>query len=144
MELIDVVNEIVKISKQHRFVNAVYVGDIYENMNTVDVKYPNINLTINNIGEDLELGVRSYSLTMFYTDLQTSNSECVLPIQSVGVKVLGDICRKIDETVDWNVENLTFTIFTEKFKDLCSGCYVEFTLNVPIDAYCSDDDMFHP
>lgn len=143
MELIDVVNEIVKISKQHKFVNAVYVGDIYENMNTVDVKYPNVNLTINTIEDNLDEGVRSYGFTMFYTDLQTSNSECVLPIQSVGVKVLGDICRKIDGVEDWNVENLIFTLFTEKFKDLCSGAYVEFTLNVPIDEYCSDDDMFH-
>lgn len=136
MNYFELITTILRTAKKHVMVEEVYYGDIYSFENQTDRKYSNFVLTVSNcsVGED----ITTYSFNAFVTDRLTDDKSNLLEVQSASKTTLEQILL---QTFD-NLDSITYTFWTEKFNDLCAGCYASFSISLPNELICVDDDLF--
>lgn len=131
MRLDELIRDIKDTSLRHTLVNEFGEGDIYEYLNSGEHKYPCVFLTVTGLGE---VGyMREVNITLFYVDRLTSDQRNRTSIQSEATDVLGDIIHSFESN------NVNYTLFTEKFSDLCAGAYAEFTVSIEYSAGCEQN-----
>ncbi len=137
-----IINQIKKITLEHKLINRFTEGDIYTNLNEEkDKLYPTVNLTIDTVlvNGDYQT-INGY---LYYIDRLLDDESNKIEIQTVGIRSLQSIINKLSEIYNWNITSQTYNPFTEKFADLCAGVYVTFTMEVPAEEICADD-LFVP
>lgn len=72
------------------------------------------------------------------TDRLTDDRSNLLEVQSLSKTILEQILAECFDSLD----STTYTFWTEKFNDLCAGCYVTFSVSLPKELICVDDTMF--
>lgn len=140
MNLYQAIKHIKDTAGKSVFVQSVKEGDVYENLNSTQQKYPVINVTVDNIGAG-SADNSAIALNIFYIDRLEDANENKAEVQSMAVTVLSQILTELEDTFD--VTPKTFYPFTEKFADLCAGCYCTCTLETQLDPIC-DDSVFVP
>lgn len=101
------------------------VGDVYSINFKSNVKYPIVNMFVENINVD---GMNNnYNIVMYYIDRLTTNKSNEINIQSDSIIYLTEIMNNIEPA---DVNNITLTPFSEDFGDNCSGCFARFTTTV--------------
>lgn len=104
------------------FINEVTDGDIYENLNSGEHKYPNFNITVNSCVK--ESNVWNYNITLFYTDRLIEDCANKNSVTDNGIMVLQRTLNAVKENFDeFDYSNVQFIPFTQKFNDLCGGVY---------------------
>lgn len=131
MRLDELIKDIKDTSLKHVLVNEFGEGDIYEYLNSGEHKYPCVFLTITGLS-DADY-TRNVNITLFYVDRLTSDKKNRTQVQSEATNVLGDIIHEFEST------NVNYTLFTEKFSDLCAGAYAEFNVTVEYTAGCEQN-----
>ena len=131
-----IVNTVLDVAKKHKLIEEVYYGDIYEFENQPSRKFNNFVLTIQSTteGED----ITTYSFNAFVTDRLTDDKSNLIEVQSLSKTILSQILKECFE----NIGDITYTFWTEKFNDLCAGCYASFSVSVPNELICADDSLF--
>ncbi len=114
-------------------------GSIYDIMNTnPSVKYDVVHFSQTTHQSDEETDY--YGLNIFYVSrLEDSLEDNRLQIQSIGKEVLDNIIRTFCENWGIDFPVITYTPFTQKFNDLCAGCYCNLRLEIPKEIICADD-----
>lgn len=131
MRLDELIRDIKDTSLRHVLVNEFGEGDIYEYLNSGEHKYPCVFLTVTGLSD---VGYnRVVNITLFYVDRLTSDQSNRTQLQSVATDVLSDIIYKFEST------NVNYTLFTEKFSDLCAGAYAEFNATVEFTVGCEQN-----
>lgn len=139
MNYYNFIKQIKNISLSNGLVNETGEGDIYQHLNSGMHKYPCVFLTVQNV--TFANDIVNVNATLFYVDRLLDNSSNKLEIQSNGITVLSQILDRIaEETVINTVQNV-YTLFEEKFADLCAGQFVTFRASFPNDVICSDDEF---
>ena len=136
MNYFELVTNILNTARTHKYIQEVYYGDIYEFENLPNRKYSNFVLTIQNNTTDSDL--TTYTFNAFVTDRLTDDRSNLLEVQSLSKTILEQILAECFDTLD----SATYTFWTEKFNDLCAGCYVTFSVTLPKDLICVDDSLF--
>lgn len=139
MTLYEIVGILKQIALTQPNVKSATDGSIYDIMNaTNSVKYDVVHFSqtkhISNEETD------TYGFNIFYVSrLEDSLEDNRLQIQSIGKEVLDNILRTFCE--NWNIDypEIIFYPFTQKFADLCAGCYCRVDIEVPKDLICADD-----
>lgn len=136
MNYFTLIHTILDTASKHKLIEETYYGDIYEFENQPSRKYSNFVLTTTNTteGED----ITTYNFTAFVTDRLTDDKSNLIEVQSVSKTILSQILK---ETFD-QIGDITYTFWTEKFNDLCAGCYASFSVSVPNEFTCADENMF--
>lgn len=113
-------------------------GDVYAGMNdNPRLKYGVFFITQNTHQEYEQMD--RYGLTLFYIDrLDDTLEDNRLQIQSIGKELLSGIIRDFCDQYDCDLPEMVYTPFTQKFKDLTAGIYVQITLDIFKDS-CYDD-----
>lgn len=133
MNLVQLIKYIEAIALQHPLVKSFYEGDIYEHLNSKDVKYGVFVLTqpdFNSVVKDDN--VKRYTFQATYIDRLNQDESNRLVIQTDGLNVIHEIFNYIktnSETADVEIP-ITFTTFTQKFSDNCGGAYAIVTVEV--------------
>ena len=141
MNYLQFVNTILETSKSHKLVYEVGEGDIYEHLNSGDHKYPCVFLTVQNVDSNGDKMIVTGSL--FYVDALLSDSSNKLQIQATGMTTLQQIfMRLMDNYPDFELRTGRYTPFDEKFSDLCSGVFSNFTISFMDDICIVNDDIF--
>lgn len=139
MTLYEIVGILKKIALTQPNVKSATDGSIYDVMNaTNSVKYDVVHFsqTKHITNEETD----TYGFNIFYVSrLEDSLEDNRLQIQSIGKEVLDNILRTFCE--NWNIDypEIIFYPFTQKFADLCAGCYCRVEIEVPKDLICADD-----
>lgn len=136
MNYFELVTNILNTARTHKYIQEVYYGDIYEFENLPNRKYSNFVLTIQNNTTDSDL--TTYTFNAFVTDRLTDDRSNLLEVQSLSKTILEQILAECFDTLD----SATYTFWTEKFNDLCAGCYVTFSVTLPKELICVDDSLF--
>ena len=137
MNYFGLVNRILDIAGSHDYVFETYYGDIYEFENSGNRKYANVVLTPT---QSVDSGdYTTYTFTLFSTDRLTDDKSNKVAVQSHCKSILTGILDKLCETGDVTLSSATFYYWTEKFNDLCGGCYVTFTVALSREEICVDD-----
>ena len=139
MTLYTIVNILKQIALTQPNVNSATDGSIYDIMNaTNSVKYDVVHFSQTKHISDEERD--TYGFNIFYVSrLEDSLEDNRLQIQSIGKEVLDNILRTFCE--NWGVDypEIIFYPFTQKFADLCAGCYCKVDIEVPKEIICADD-----
>lgn len=139
MTLFQIIQTLKQIALTQPNIKSATDGSIYEVMNTnPSVKYDVVHFSQTTHQSDEETDY--YGLNIFYVSrLEDSLEDNRLQIQSIGKEVLDNIIRTFCE--NWNIDFpvITYTPFTQKFNDLCAGCYCNLRLEIPKEIICADD-----
>ena len=139
MTLYQIIQILKQIALTQPNIKSATDGSIYEVMNTnPSVKYDVVHFSQTTHQSDEETDY--YGLNIFYVSrLEDSLENNRLQIQSIGKEVLDNIIRTFCE--NWNIDFpvITYTPFTQKFNDLCAGCYCNLRLEIPKEIICADD-----
>ena len=132
MNFYNIIQNILETSKRHKNVNEVSEGDIYVYLNSGEHKYPCVFLTVGEV-TDSEMS-RNVNCTLFYVDRLSSDQSNRTVVQSLGITTLGDIL----DTIEGDVVSVNYTIFTEKFADMCAGVFATVDITYPLDEVCDE------
>lgn len=139
MTLFQIIQILKEIALAQPNIKSATDGSIYDVMNTnPSVKYDVVHFSQTTHQSDEETDF--YGLNIFYVSrLEDSLEDNRLQIQSIGKEVLDNIIRTFCE--NWNIDFpvITYTPFTQKFNDLCAGCYCNLRLEIPKEIICADD-----
>ena len=139
MTLFQIIQILKEIALTQPNIKSATDGSIYDIMNTnPSVKYDVVHFSQTTHQSDEETDY--YGLNIFYVSrLEDSLEDNRLQIQSIGKEVLDNIIRTFCE--NWNIDFpiITYTPFTQKFNDLCAGCYCNLRLEIPKEIICADD-----
>lgn len=133
MRYFDFLKEIREISVAHKLVNEYGEGDIYEYLNSGEHKYPCVFLTVTNLSTT-NTGT-AINFTLFYTDRLTENQSNKTAIQSTGIDVIKQLLSKFESKhPEFEIVNVNYQPFTEKFADMCAGVFVNVELDNGVDT----------
>lgn len=139
MNYFNLVKNIQDTALKHQFVQEFFEGDVYDIMNAKDRKYPTVILTTERI--DDTNGYQTITASLFCIDRLTSDGVNKLEVQSICQTILQGILLKLESDYpEMTIQTESFVPFTEKFKDLCAGMYVECSLSYP--SIICDDEVF--
>lgn len=127
MEIVNYINLVDAIREiSHKYhVEKFYDGDIYENQNTTStVKYPCMNITLQNTETDYENMTRTFNVYLFHFQRLTDDKDNMNFNITNADEVLNDICKDLEREHDATILSTVFTPFRERFQDLCSGGFI--------------------
>lgn len=136
MNYFELVTNILTTAKKHKYIEEVYYGDIYEFENLPSRKFSNFVLTVQS--NTTSTDTTTYTFNAFVTDRLTDDKSNTLEVQSLSKTILEQILAECFDSLD----STTYTFWTEKFNDLCAGCYVTFSVTLPKELICADDSLF--
>lgn len=132
----NIVDAILTTAKKHKLINDTYYGDIYEYHNSGVRKYSTFVLTSVNTVESEN--ITTYNFNAFVTDRLTDDKSNLIEVQSISKTILSQILKECFD----NIGDITYTFWTEKFNDLCAGCYASFSVSVPNEFICADESIW--
>lgn len=139
MTLIQIIQILKQIALVQPNIKSATDGSIYDIMNTnPSVKYDVVHFSQTTHQSDETTDY--YGLNIFYVSrLEDSLEDNRLQIQSIGKEILDNIIRTFCENWGIDIPTITYTPFTQKFNDLCAGCYCNLRLEIPKEIICADD-----
>lgn len=139
MLLIQAINKIKEICALQKNVNFVSAEDVYEAMALPNIDYGAMVFNQTAYNYDIDLGLNRLSFRLFYIDRLTDDEANKLEIQSIGFEVLKEVIKGMNSLSLNPSKGLVFRPFTQKFKDMCAGAYVEMTVEFYDEWTCPDD-----
>ena len=137
MTLQEIINILKKIALTQPNVRTATSGDIYEVMNgNPSVRYGVFHITQNTHQSFDDRDV--YGLNLFYVDRNEDDNANTLQIQSVGKTVIDNIVKSFCEEFDGDFPTITYTPFTQRFKDDTAGVFAGLSLEVFKEWTCAE------
>ena len=131
-----VVNDFLTIAKQNPFIKGVEYGNIYEQHNSGNIEYNTFTLTQGENSSQTENEI-TYNFIAFVTDRLLEDKSNLLYVQSSCKTILDTILTTFKKRHSgWSIDTETFSFWEEKFNDYCAGCFVNFSVTMPIEFSC--------
>lgn len=118
-------------------VNQYTEGDIYENWNASEIKYSVINCAVESVEDYTEYKI--YNTVLYYADRLVENRSNRWQIQTEGVRLLGNIVRKVQGIDGMDVDGVVeYRVYEQKFADWLAGAWCRVRIMVSADI-CADE-----
>ena len=145
MNIVQILNRVSLYASQLKFVNTVYKGDIYENLNGhPDTKYSVVNIDIPSVTVNENLQVMN--IYLYYCDRLTQDNTNEYEIKSTAELVLTSIINYLSKIGDV-YDGYQIIFFNQTFTDNLAGGYVQIQFETNrilgeclIDEYKDDDE----
>lgn len=145
MNIVQILNKVSLYASQLKFVNTVYKGDIYENLNGhKDTKYSVVNIDIPSVTVNENLQVMN--IYLYYCDRLTQDNTNEYEIKSTSELVLTSIINYLSKIGDV-YDGYQINFFNQSFTDNLAGGYVQIQFETTrilgdclIDEYKDDDE----
>lgn len=120
-------------------VESYYIGDVYNNWNSLNVKYGSFDININYIrrieGNDV------LNVSMYFAEKLKNDSSNVFDAQSDGFNVIMNVINHLKDNYDLDsYEEIQIYPFWQQFSDILAGAYADVNIYVPVDDDCEDYD----
>jgi len=119
-------------------VKSIVRNDIFRLNSLPDARYAVFGWTQGTHSGNVESSFYTYRFTFFYIDRLTENKSNELEIQSVGIQVLDNVLRQLEESNAIPVGDWQYTTFNQRFLDECAGVFVSVGIEVPVNGLCAD------
>lgn len=144
MNIVQILNRVSIYASQLKFVNTVYKGDIYENLNGhPDTKYGVVNIDIPSVTVNENLQVMN--IYLYYCDRLTQDNTNEYEIKATAELVLTSIINYLSEIGDV-YDGYQINFFNQTFTDNLAGGYVQIQFETDrilgdclIDEYQDED-----
>lgn len=138
MTLTDTIRLIELVASGQPPVKSIVRNDIFRLNALPDAKYGVFGWVQGNHSGSLDSSFYTYRFTFFYIDRLTADQSNELEVQSVGIQVLDNILRTLEENNAVPSGEWQFTTFNQRFLDECAGVFCTVGLEVPVNGLCSD------
>lgn len=132
--------ELVKIIKDVSLalpdVNSFYTGDVYEINADQSVKYASVVLTNQEHQFDNNNDKFNYNFVLFFIDRLLDDESNRIDVQTAGISALKNIVTALED-YGIIIDSFRFTLFKERFNDVCSGAYANLTIQID-DIDCNE------
>ena len=144
MNIVQILNRVSNYASQLKFVNTVYKGDIYENLNGhPDTKYGVVNIDVPSVTVNENLQVMN--IYLYYCDRLTQDNSNDYEIKATAELVLTSIINYLSEIGDV-YDGYQIIFFNQTFTDNLAGGYVQIQFETDrilgdclIDEYQDED-----
>lgn len=140
MNLYNITNLIKQLASQIPNVGTIEVGDVYQINAKQDIVYPSIAITQrpHTISHNDEM--TTYNFYIFYIDRLTSDDSNRMDVQNAAIEALHSLSDALND-YDVEVVNVsTVHTFNERFNSMCSGGYIELSVQTYNEA-CGELDL---
>lgn len=138
MTLSDTVRLIELVAGNQPAVRSIVRNDIFRLNSLPDAKYAVFGWTQGQHATSIDANLYTFRFTFFYIDRLTADQGNQVEIQSVGIQVLENVLRTLDERGVFTFGDWQFTTFNQRFSDECAGVFCSVALQVPIDFVCEE------
>ena len=138
MTLTDTIHLIEVVASGQPPIKSIVRNDIFRLNSLPDAKYGVFGWTQGTHSTSADSSFYIYRFTFFYIDRLTANQSNEIEIQSVGIQVLDNILRLLDEQNALPVDDWQYTTFNQRFLDECAGVFVTVGIEVPVNGICAD------
>ena len=136
--LLQVIRALEVIASREPTVRMIVRNDVFR-LNTIqDAHYGVFAWLQREHRENLDTGLLTVALTLFYVDRLTADKSNELEVQSVGIATLGNILRQAED-LDIGVGEVRYNTFNQRFEDECAGVFCSVELQVSVDWICPED-----
>lgn len=137
MNLAQLVERLKAVALAQPSIRTVVENDVFRLNAMASVKYGVFAFTQGQHRANIDTGVTTFTLSLFYVDRLTEDASNEVEVQSVGIETLTNIIQTLAD--EFGVAPWTINTFNQRFADLCAGAYATVAVDVPFDYTCSDD-----
>lgn len=139
MTLFEFIKIMEKIALMQPGINQVVPGNVYQLNSDKEAEFAVFSWQHRQHQEDIEGDYRLYSFQLFYVERETQDGSNILESQSTGMDILSNIIRTIVNGLEISLYSTpVYQPFEQKFAQMCAGCYVTVTFQVPNDCICEE------
>lgn len=138
MTLSNTIRFIEKVALLQPAIKTVVPNDIFRLNTMPDAKYAVFGWTQGTHSVSIEESFATYAFTFFYIDRLTEDLGNQIEIQSVGVQVLDNIIRTLEQAGAHPSTSCEYTTFNQRFHDETAGVAVRVSLQVPLNGVCEE------
>lgn len=138
MTLKETILALEKVAAQQPAINQIVRNDVFRLNSLPDVLYGVFAWTQREHTMEPDSDTVNFAFTLFYVDRLTEDHSNEVDVQSMGVQVLTNIIRGVEDAGVWPLSSYSFTSFNQRFTDECAGVYCNITLQVPVSSLCGD------
>lgn len=133
MTLREILDELRRVAESVPDIRTVVVNDITRLNEMREARYSVFGITQG--VHTSSRGWMGWTLNLFFIDRLLNSRENEVEIQSHAIEVLRAVVMRMGERVE--VGQVRYTVFTERFQDLCAGAWAEVTFQTPA-SDCND------
>lgn len=138
MTLTDTIRKIEAVAGAIPSVESIVRNDIFRLNSLPDAEYAVFGWTQGQHTASVQSSLVTFNFTFFYIDRLRADKRNEMEIQSVGIQVLDNIIRTLDENGIYSENTYTFTTFNQRFLDECAGVFTNVALQVPLSELCAE------
>ena len=138
MTLTDTIRRIELVAASIPSVSSIVRNDIFRLNSLPDVDYAVFGWTQGTHTASVVSSIITFNFTFSYIDRLRADKRNEMEIQSVGIQVLDNIIRTLDENGIYSENTYTFTTFNQRFLDECAGVFTNVALQVPLSELCAE------
>lgn len=125
-----ITEEICKVAGQILNVNSTTVGDIYTTLAEPNIRFSNINISLENV--DKEGSNLTYNMILYYSDRVIQDDKNIVEIQTDAIQKLSALIDALDYLQAQEIS--TITPFQQQFTDYLAGAYATITITTAQDV----------
>lgn len=135
MTLYEIINQLTDVALSQPAINQVVENDVFLLNGIPDTQYGVFAYVQNAHSADINRDFITYNFSLFYIDRLLADKSNKNEIQSTGIQVLTNIARSfLDDAISVAVS--TIQPFNQRFKDECSGVFMNVAITTTIDYTC--------
>lgn len=120
-------------------VESYYIGDVYTNWNSLNVKYGSFDININYIRRVENNDVLNVS--MYFGQKLKNDSSNVFEAQTEGFNVIMNVINHLKEEYELDdYADIQIYPFWQQFSDILAGAYADVDIYIPVDDTCENYD----
>lgn len=124
------IKDIMATAISHPNVNASATGSIYDLLNGGKAEqYKAVILTPRTV--EIDDGMMTFNGILFCCDRETNDALDRFARQGESIATLHNILNTLRDENGYEIEQETYTVFSEKFTDVCAGAYVNLKITLP-------------
>ena len=138
MTLTQVIHTIELVAGGQPSIHSIVRNDIFRLNTLPDAKYSVFGWTQGQHASDIASSLITYRFTFFYIDRLTHDQGNQVEIQSVGIQVLDNIIRLLEQNGIYSASEWTYTTFNQKFQGETAGVFAQGAFQVPVQGVCGE------
>lgn len=138
MKLTEILEYIKQILESDQRVQSCVLGDVYSEWNNTNSSNQYMSTVIDFVNSNFNGDYVDYTFIAYCASVINENQKNIYRNISIADSILAQMLHKVDvgeNEMILVVPNI-ITPFVQKFTDVLAGCYVQFTIRIPIDIIC--------
>ena len=138
MTLTQLIHTIETVAGGQPTIRSIVRNDIFRLNSLADARYGVFGWTQGQHASEIASSLITYRFTFFYIDRLTADQGNQIEIQSVGIQVLDNIIRLLEQSGVFPSSEWTYTTFNQRFLDECAGVFASVAFEVPVQGLCGE------